>query len=76
MSTPSRGILGAIERIGNRLPDPVTLFLLGALLVLVLSQLGATLEWTAINPTNGDVVEVKVVERPHHSERHASFGCF
>ncbi|MBC03330.1 MAG: aminobenzoyl-glutamate transporter [Phycisphaerae bacterium] len=59
MSTQSRGLLGAIERIGNRLPDPVTLFLLGALLVLALSQLGAMLEWSAVNPTNDAVVVVK-----------------
>ena len=59
MSTPSRGLLGAIERIGNRLPDPVTLFLIGALFVLALSQVGAMLEWTAVNPTNDQVVTVK-----------------
>ena len=59
MTTESRGILGTIERIGNRLPDPVTLFLLGALLVLVVSQLGAMMEWTAVNPTNNEVVTVK-----------------
>ncbi len=59
MTTESRGVLGAIERIGNRLPDPVTLFLLGALLVLAVSQAGAMLGWTAVNPTNGAVVTVK-----------------
>jgi aminobenzoyl-glutamate transport protein len=37
--------LDRIERIGNRLPDPTTLFLLGALAVMALSQLAATLEW-------------------------------
>ncbi|MCP4833560.1 MAG: AbgT family transporter [Phycisphaera sp.] len=59
MSTESRGLLGAIERIGNRLPDPVTLFLIGALVVLGVSQLGAMLDWNAVNPTNGEVVSVK-----------------
>lgn len=59
MSTESRGLLGAIERIGNRLPDPVTLFLIGALVVLGISQLGAMLGWNAINPTNGEEVSVK-----------------
>ena len=59
MTTESRGILGTIERIGNRLPDPVTLFLLGALLVLFVSQLGAMMEWTAVNPANKEVVTVK-----------------
>lgn len=56
----SVGFLGAVERIGNRLPDPVTLFFLGALLVLVLSQLGAWLGWSAVNPTS----DVEVVVTP------------
>ena len=38
---PARGLLGAIERVGNALPDPATLFLLGALLVMALSALAA-----------------------------------
>ncbi|MEE2972240.1 MAG: AbgT family transporter [Planctomycetota bacterium] len=59
MTSDSRGLLGAIERIGNRLPDPVTLFLLGALLVLLVSQLGAWGGWSAVNPSTGDVVVVK-----------------
>ena len=59
MSTESRGLLGAIERIGNRLPDPVTLFLVGALMVLGVSQLGAMLGWNAVNPTDDSVVTVK-----------------
>jgi aminobenzoyl-glutamate transport protein len=40
------GLLDAIERVGNALPDPTTLFLIGALLVMVLSQLAASLEWS------------------------------
>ena len=59
MTTTSKGFLGTIERIGNKLPDPVTLFLLGALLVLLLSQVGAGLGWTAVNPANGQEVVVK-----------------
>ncbi|MEM1072155.1 MAG: AbgT family transporter [Planctomycetota bacterium] len=38
------GILDAIEWIGNKLPDPVLLFLFGAILVMVLSQIAV---WTA-----------------------------
>ncbi|MEE2896618.1 MAG: AbgT family transporter [Planctomycetota bacterium] len=59
MTATSKGFLGTIERIGNKLPDPVTLFLLGALLVLLLSQVGAGLGWTAVNPANGQEVVVK-----------------
>lgn len=40
------GLLGAIERLGNRLPDPATLFLLGTLLLMALSQLAVALGWS------------------------------
>ena len=40
------GWLDKIERLGNRLPDPVTLFVLGAVFVLVLSQIAATAGWS------------------------------
>ncbi len=53
-----RGLLAAIERIGNRLPDPVTLFFAGAMLVLLISQVGAWSGWEATNPSTGDVVSV------------------
>lgn len=36
-----------IERFGNRLPDPVTLFVAGALLVLIGSHVAAELGWKA-----------------------------
>jgi len=38
--------LDRIERIGNALPDPATLFLLGALAVAALSQLAVALDWS------------------------------
>jgi aminobenzoyl-glutamate transport protein len=48
---PTSGILGWIERVGNRLPDPVFLFLylIGGLVVL--SLVAAGLGWTALHPT-------------------------
>jgi aminobenzoyl-glutamate transport protein len=49
----SRGLLGAIERAGNRLPDPATLFLLATLLVMALSQLAASLGWSVEKTTLG-----------------------
>ena len=45
-SPSSRGILNWIERVGNRLPDPVSLFVIGALSVVVLSQIADQLNWT------------------------------
>jgi aminobenzoyl-glutamate transport protein len=41
-----RGLLEAIERIGNALPDPATLFAIGALLVVAGSELAVRLDWT------------------------------
>jgi aminobenzoyl-glutamate transport protein len=39
--------LDSIERIGNLLPDPTTLFLLGAIAVVLLSQVAVSLDWSA-----------------------------
>jgi aminobenzoyl-glutamate transport protein len=39
------GWLGWIERIGNRLPDPATLFLIGTVLVMIASAVAAKSEW-------------------------------
>jgi aminobenzoyl-glutamate transport protein len=40
-------LLDRIERVGNALPDPTTLFAAGALLVMLLSQLAVSLDWQA-----------------------------
>ncbi len=51
------GILDWIERIGNKMPDPVTLFIIGALLVLFGSHVAVMVGWQAPHPTNdGDFV--------------------
>ncbi|MEA3275577.1 MAG: AbgT family transporter [Pseudomonadota bacterium] len=42
----SGGWLDRLERAGNRLPDPATLFLAGTLVVMVLSQVAASLGWS------------------------------
>jgi len=41
-----RGLLGAVERIGNALPDPATLFALGALAVMAVAGWAAAAGWT------------------------------
>jgi aminobenzoyl-glutamate transport protein len=48
----SRGqrVLDAVERAGNRLPDPVLIFLWLILAVVVLSVIGAAAGWAAVNP--------------------------
>lgn len=51
---PSRGILGWIERVGNRLPDPVVLFLwlVGALVLI--SIIADAAGWSAVHPSEID----------------------
>ena len=49
--------LDLIEAVGNRLPDPITLFGAGALFILVLSHVGYVLEWEVAKPTAEPAVE-------------------
>ena len=42
--------LAFVERVGNRLPDPATLFILLGVLVLVLSWIGGTAGWSVADP--------------------------
>lgn len=66
------GVLGLIEWIGNKLPDPAFLFLGGAILVIIVSGLVApklpdrwTVEFDAVGNVAGGVDEhVSVIRRP------------
>lgn len=49
--------LNAIERAGNRLPDPTTLFLLCIAALVGVSVWGASAGWSALNPATGKVIE-------------------
>lgn len=40
------GVLDVIERVGNRLPDPTMLFLIGMVLVMVLSWIAVQQQWS------------------------------
>ena len=53
---PARGFLGFIERTGNRLPDPVFLFLWLIVGMVALSLVGAHLGWSAVNPVTQEVL--------------------
>jgi hypothetical protein len=63
--TPKKsGWLDRIERLGNRLPHPMTLFIAGAILVLVLSQIADSANWSVdktVMAPNAEGVEVKTV---------------
>jgi aminobenzoyl-glutamate transport protein len=50
--------LGTIERIGNKLPDPVSLFLILIALTMGGSWLAAMLQVTAMHPGTGDAINV------------------
>jgi aminobenzoyl-glutamate transport protein len=49
------GWLDALERIGNKLPDPSTLFVIGAFLVMVISHIAVMGNWT-VEPMRPEVV--------------------
>ena len=51
-----KGVLGLIERGGNALPHPASLFGILALTVLVLSLVGYLFHWNAIHPATGETV--------------------
>ncbi|MBJ7483192.1 AbgT family transporter [Brevundimonas sp.] len=53
---PNKGFLGFVERTGNRLPDPVFLFLWLIVGLMALSIVGAGLGWQAVNPVTGDTL--------------------
>lgn len=50
--------LDAIERTGNRLPDPAMLFIYGLGLVLVLSAIFSMIHFNYVNPRTGDRLQV------------------
>jgi aminobenzoyl-glutamate transport protein len=58
-STVGVRILDAIERIGNKLPDPVTLFFIGAILVLIGSEIAVRAGWQIAHPTEDRFVQAK-----------------
>jgi len=62
-------VLDAVEKVGNRLPDPVFLFLwlIGALVVL--SLIGSGLGWSAVNPVTGDALAAKSLLAPENLQK-------
>ncbi|MEM8659735.1 MAG: AbgT family transporter [Pseudomonadota bacterium] len=57
-SSINQTILNAIERTGNRLPDPAVLFIALLFIVWVLSWLLSYFSFTAIDPRTGEAIEV------------------
>ncbi|MGE3581152.1 MAG: AbgT family transporter, partial [Hyphomonadaceae bacterium] len=55
-SARQRGILGFIERTGDRLPDPVMIFIWLIVFVFALSAIAAGLGWNAVNPASQETI--------------------
>jgi aminobenzoyl-glutamate transport protein len=51
-------VLDAVERLGNRLPDPAVLFLLLMLAVWALSALLANFSFSEIDPRSGEAIQI------------------
>ncbi|MFW6095585.1 MAG: AbgT family transporter [Bacteroidota bacterium] len=49
--------LNVVEKVGNALPHPATLFAIFALLAVALSALGHVLDWSAVHPTTNEVIK-------------------
>jgi len=52
-------ILDFIEKVGARLPDLFVLFLIFAVLIVIISVIAASQGTSTVNPSTGEVVEVK-----------------
>jgi aminobenzoyl-glutamate transport protein len=48
--------LDVVERVGNRLPDPITLFVIFALMVVFASWLASLANVTAVHPSTGEEI--------------------
>jgi len=55
--------LDRVERIGNSLPHPVTLFAIGLAVVMVASQMADWAQWQATKPAGGDGAETLITAR-------------
>jgi aminobenzoyl-glutamate transport protein len=51
---PAERLLDAVERVGNKLPDPVAIFVIVIVILMAVSAVGAALGWSAVNPANGE----------------------
>lgn len=51
-------MLNWVERVGNKLPDPITIFLILCLVILLLSAVLAGMGFTAIHPKDGSTITI------------------
>lgn len=67
--SPTLRVLDALERAGSKLPDPVTLFLLAAVIVVVASTIGAAMGVTVTHPGTGKPVAIVNLLAPENIRR-------
>ena len=54
-------LLSLIEKTGNKLPDPASLFVIGTILVFIVSLIISTLNWSVIHPNGNTVVAFNLI---------------
>lgn len=54
-------LLNNIEKLGNRLPDPATLFVIGTVGVFIVSMLAAQAGWTVTDPAGQQINAINMV---------------
>lgn len=68
-SSWSAAALNAIERAGNRLPDPLALFAAMALMVPLLSALATVADWQRVHPVTGETIRAVNLLAPESLRR-------
>ncbi len=68
-SQRTKGVLGWIERTGDKLPDPVFIFVYLLAILMAVSVVGSLLGWSAVNPTNDDVIRAQSLFTSENLER-------
>lgn len=52
------GFLDRVERLGNALPDPILIFVAIIVLLVIVSVIGSSAGWSAVNPVTGETLVV------------------
>lgn len=52
-------VLNYIERVGNKLPHPATLFLILAVLVMIASWIATVFDYSAVHPVDNTIIKAK-----------------
>ena len=54
-------LLSAIERAGNKLPDPASLFIIGLVAVMLISALASSMNWSVTTASAGEIRAVNLL---------------